>query len=157
MTIWFTGCTHYGHKGILGMGRNPPFSTIEEHDETLLDNHNALVKPKDTVYHLGDFSMKNGAINESVLKRLKGNIIPIRGNHDPKDWGVPYHEFRLNKQLFVLMHYPIEEWNGWYRGSIHLHAHTHTTTFKTAERRFSVGVDACNFRPVSLEEILAAA
>lgn len=62
---------------------------------------------------------------------------------------------------FILFHYPIEEWNGYFRGTIHLHGHQHNHenyNFENLEKnlkRFDVGVDANYMRPVSIEDIIA--
>jgi len=45
----------------------------------LIDNWNSVVSPKDTVFHLGDFSF--GPMGQ-YIDQLNGNIILIRGNHD---------------------------------------------------------------------------
>lgn len=64
----------------------------------------------------------------------------------------------INKQKFVLSHYPIEEWEDMDRGSIHLHGHCHAVLnsreTNTRYKRFDVGLDWSEFRPYSLEEIL---
>jgi len=51
-------------------------------DETIIENWNSVVKPEDTVYHLGDIAL--GPISESLAKvaRLNGHKIAILGNHD---------------------------------------------------------------------------
>ncbi|CDX66600.1 Putative uncharacterized protein [Leuconostoc citreum] len=58
-------------------------------NETIIANWNSKVKPTDTVYHLGDISMKftkppKLIMSETlaILKRLHGNFIIIKGNHD---------------------------------------------------------------------------
>jgi len=123
-------------------------------DETLIENHNSIVGKQDTVYHHGDFAYKGTTSPAEYLKRLNGNIILVQGNHDPRGWGKDIIELRVNKQLIVMCHYPIEEWHGYFRGSIHTHCHTHKTELVSAKRRFNVGVDACNFKPVALEDLL---
>lgn len=42
---------------------------------------NDRVQPEDTVYYLGDFSMKPSAM-ERFVKRLNGTIVLVAGNHD---------------------------------------------------------------------------
>lgn len=151
--IYFTGCTHFGHYNIIKLA-NRPFQSVQEMDEVLIENWNKTVKPTDTVIHHGDFSYKGEKNPEHYTKKLNGDIIYIRGNHDPKNWGRPYHEFFEKDKLFVCFHYPIEEWNGWYRGAIHTHCHTHNHKLKSAERRFNVTVESCGYKPISIEQIM---
>ncbi len=153
MKTFFTGCTHYGHANIIKLC-NRPYSSVEEMDEVLVENHNKIVKKDDIVYHHGDFSYKSRQDNTDILKRLNGKIILIQGNHDPVKWGQHILEYKANKHAIVMCHYPIEEWNGYYRGAIHTHCHTHKPDLVSAPQRFNVGVDACNYSPISLEEIL---
>lgn len=162
--IWFTGCTHFGHTNILKLA-NRPFETINEHDEALKANWNALVQEHDIVYHLGDFSWK---AYDPILTELKGHIVRVRGNHDSHPPGIlPYFDLRVcdlpgyathavarRARRIVMFHYPIEEWDGWYQGTLHVHAHTHRKDPVSAPRRFNVGVDATEYRPISLDELL---
>ena len=53
--IWFTADHHFGHKNIM-KHCNRPFPSVDEMDEILTGNWNMLVKPGDTVYHIGDFA-----------------------------------------------------------------------------------------------------
>jgi calcineurin-like phosphoesterase family protein len=153
MNMFFTGCTHFQHANIIKL-TNRPFSSVEEMDETLIDNWNKTVGKNDVVYHLGDFAYRGTTSNSDILKRLNGRITLIQGNHDPVLWGHKYYEFKDNKRLFVLFHYPIEEWNGYYRGAVHIHCHTHKPDLISAERRFNVTVEATGYKPISLEEIM---
>ena len=70
----------------------------------------------------------------------------------------PYLELNIGKQLFILSHYPLEQWMDMERGSIHLHGHCHHTLdgceINTKYRRMDVGIDWKEFRPYSLDEIL---
>lgn len=51
--IFFTSDLHLGHENCIRLC-NRPFSSIEEMDETLIENWNHKVTGKDTVYILGD-------------------------------------------------------------------------------------------------------
>jgi len=66
MTVWFTSDWHFGHRNILTLGQGRPFSSIEEHDEFLIDRYNAVVRDDDVVWVLGDVAMGN--IGESLAK-----------------------------------------------------------------------------------------
>lgn len=72
---FFTSDTHFSHKRVLAYR---PFATLQEMDEALVANWNAVVKPGDDVYHLGDFAWKNA---QHYRNRLVGNIYKIKGNH----------------------------------------------------------------------------
>lgn len=50
-------------------------------NECLINNWNNIVKPEDTVYYLGDFSL-NHKLVERVMPRLMGQVHLIPGNHD---------------------------------------------------------------------------
>lgn len=151
--IYFTGCTHFGHYNIIKLA-NRPFTSVQEMDSVLIENWNKTIKPSDTVIHHGDFSYKGEKNPQDYLRKLNGNIICIRGNHDQYSWGKPYYEFKENNTQFICFHYPIEEWNGWFRGAIHTHCHTHKPELKSAGRRFNVTVEACNYKPISIEQIM---
>ncbi|OUN81344.1 hypothetical protein B5G06_10770 [Flavonifractor sp. An52] len=51
--IFFTSDLHLGHENCIRLC-NRPFSSIEEMDETLIENWNRKITGKDTVYILGD-------------------------------------------------------------------------------------------------------
>lgn len=66
--------------------------------------------------------------------------------------------FRKQKKIFFqLCHYPMISWDKAARGAIHLHGHCHCRPVydKYVIRRIDVGVDGWDFRPVSVEQILA--
>ena len=71
------------------------------------------------------------------------------------------HELKYVGHTFVLFHYPIAEWNGFYHGAIHLHGHQHNhavVNYRNRDNgllRYDVGVDANAMAPVSIQEIIA--
>lgn len=128
----------------------------------MIERWNAVVQRGDTVWHLGDFAWYD---REDVFHQLNGEKHLIIGNHDTKrtikmPWTSQhdYHELKVEHEgsrlKLVLFHYPVEEWNGFYKGSIHLHGHTHGRT-PAIPRRFDVGADVHDFTPVTLAQLLA--
>ena len=129
MSIFFTSDLHFGHKNILNFAKPRPFSIIEEHDKTLINNWNDVVKDNDTVYILGDLALGLDVDQlETKLKALKGHKHLILGNHDrPKQYAYflnngllesmkEYMSIKLKDRAnreyeCILFHYPILEPN----------------------------------------------
>src|SRR5574344_1744695 len=85
MSVFVISDTHFGHKNIIKFEKTQ-FSTIEEHDETIIRNWNRVVTRKeDVVYHLGDVGLTKGDYLKSAISRLRGYKILIMGNHDRKN------------------------------------------------------------------------
>lgn len=70
-------------------------------------------------------------------------------------------ESQLAKHLIpsniILSHYPIGSWNGAYKGTWHLHGHSHNS-YKTRGKILDVGIDSAyeklgEYRPFSFEEV----
>lgn len=78
--IFFTSDTHFGHTNILQFC-NRPFHSVQEMNEALINNWNNVVRPEDTVYHLGDFAFGGSQLWNDVLSKLNGHIYLILGNH----------------------------------------------------------------------------
>ena len=165
MSIYFTADCHFYHKNILDYCQRP-FKTIEEMNETFVNNWNSKIKNrKDEIYILGDFAFARGLVVNELLTKLNGKKYLIRGNHDKflKDkefdtslfeWIKDYHFLRYNKIKIAMLHYPMETWEQKHYGSIHLHGHIHNSKINEIQNRINVGVDVNNFTPVSLKEIL---
>lgn len=164
--IYFTSDLHLGHRAIISMV-NRPFESVEEMNRILISNFNSYVHKDDTVYILGDIAhhMKVEDVNR-IISKLNGKKILIMGNHDKKyDEGLfenvrDFMTVSLNGQSFSLMHYPMMSWPKSHHGSIMLHGHIHSDeTYNLKNRedevlRYDVGVDANQYRPVSVNEIL---
>lgn len=170
--IYFTSDLHFNHANIIKLC-NRPFNSVEEMNEAIIYNWNNTVGIKDTVYILGDICMnKDPEEVRKFIDRLNGSKILIKGNHDyfvkkyfagEYDFFLdikPYEELNYNKERFILMHYPILDWNHQYHGSYMLHGHMHNKSIYNYQnklnstRRYDVGVDANNFTPVSIDKII---
>ena len=162
MAVLFTSDTHFGDHRVLNLYPRP-FASVAEMNTALIQRWNAVVRAEDDVWHLGDFARRGDAV-EGLLARLNGRKHLVAGNNDPPaarsaaGWASvqDYTELELDGRRLVLCHYPFRTWNGQHRGALNLHGHSHGR-LKPLPRQFDVGVDARDWRPVTLERILAAA
>ncbi len=166
--IFFTADTHFGHKKILEYVKRP-FPTVEEMDEAIIKNWNAVVGPDDHVYHLGDVALCSAGRLREVLGRLNGKIYLIRGNHEKSaeachdrfEWIKDYYELEVEdpdgfqgKQLVVLFHYAMRVWNACHYGTYHLYGHSHgELPDDPHSRSIDIGVDVHGFSPVSYGQV----
>lgn len=163
--IFFGSDFHFYHLNIIKLAGRP-FDSVEEMNEALISGWNSVVRPNDTIYCLGDFAFR-APDKESVtaiFNRLNGKKHLIFGNHEhdamhlPWDTAQQYLELKDNGERIVLFHYPIQDWNGKWHGSIHLHGHIHSTPidskYELIPNRLDVGVDNIGVVPISLEEVV---
>ncbi len=68
---WFIADSHLGHQRIIEY-TNRPFQSVNEMDETIINNWNSVVSKKDNVYILGDFSLTGKERTLGYLRSLKG-------------------------------------------------------------------------------------
>ena len=165
MKYFFTSDTHFYHTNIIKYC-NRPFADAVEMTNKLIDNWNSKIQPGDMVYHLGDFTFgQDSMVVTSLLSRLQGDIILIKGNHDKLAWANrgrffafhdSYHETTINGQRITMCHYAMKVWNKSHYGSWHLYGHSHgTLPDDPTSRSFDVGVDCHNYFPLSFEEVEA--
>lgn len=169
---FFTSDLHFGHNNIIGFCARP-FNNVPEMNETLINNINKTVSPKDHLYILGDFSFYPSDNNVAIVKSIHCPVTLIRGNHDYKNriknvgFAEVHNELdiELGNQVVTLSHFP-------YRGDNTptdrfpelrpkdvglwlLHGHTHDKAQINREQRmFHVGCDAWNYLPISEDVII---
>ena len=79
--IYFTSDLHFGHnKEFIYKPRG--FNSIEDHDNTIIKNWNNIVTEDDDIYVLGDLMLGDKEYGLNCLKRLRGKIHIVVGNHD---------------------------------------------------------------------------
>ncbi|MCK9542128.1 MAG: metallophosphoesterase [Novosphingobium sp.] len=174
--IFLTSDQHLGHDNIRKYcGR--PFSTVDKMNNTIIKNHNEMVKNEDTVYIDGDFcfhNTKGGKEGEGQLitakdwiKKLNGKLIFAQGNHDQNN-GLKCKNHRIvikyAKMYIGITHKPsdvvIED--DLYYYPLHFTGHVHEkwiTKEKTNKNgkialMINVGVDQWNFRPVNIADLI---
>ena len=173
MEIFLTSDTHFSHdKGFLYEPRG--FTNVKDMNEALVENWNKLIKPEDTVYHLGDLALGDKEDALKYIRQLHGKIFWIYGNHCtqnkidyfmdevPNLYSIGYAwVLKHGKQSLYLSHYPTLTSNyddkKFSQHVINLHGHTHQhTNWMHSDNPFMyhVGVDSHNNTPVHIDEIL---
>ena len=167
--IYITSDYHHDHKNVITSYGRP--TTIEDHEEWLIERTNSYVQENDIVYHLGDFSFsKNEDKIRNFCNRLNGTWNHVLGNHDRIDLleksfsGTKhkilgnYYELKYDKVFIVMSHYPIESWNRMRHGSYHLcghmHSHEHFLKLRNIKNRKLVCFDSNKFKPYKLDELI---
>ena len=165
--IYYTSDLHFGHRAVISMC-NRPFASVEEMNETLIENWNKVIHADDDIYVLGDLIYRAEESPEVFLERLKGRKHLVFGNHDESwvkkvdlskyfvEWGSMLVA-NTGKGNATLCHYPQLDGKGRYL--IHGHLHNRTTEwywgfYKNFERALNAGVDVNNFRPVNVTELI---
>jgi calcineurin-like phosphoesterase family protein len=159
--VWFTADTHFGHPRVIALARRP-FADVRAMDEAMIRGWNEVVRPDDTVWHLGDFAFgKDCARVEAIFHRLTGRKHLLIGNHDHDNaavLGLPWVSVSTLTSVVVegttiaMCHYPMKAWPNSRSGAIHLYGHMHGK-LKGTSRSLDVGVDVWGFRPVTLAQI----
>lgn len=163
---FFNADTHFFHERLLGISEFAPrpFLTVEDMNETIIDNWNRRVGPEDVVYHLGDIAIlhtrpEKDALEQifDVLDQLNGRLVLIKGNHDSRalfkyldrhnhpvgnGQKFEFHDvgalIKMNHRQYYLTHYPMMM--GIVKQIINLHGHIHHYAVPIKEN-INVGVD----------------
>lgn len=177
---FFISDTHFGHYNIVHKFTWPdtdtplrPFSSVEEMDETMVENWNSVVKPQDKVYHLGDAVIKKKDL--SIFDRLNGRKTLVMGNHDifySKEYLKYFDNLRsykiYPKHGIIFSHIPIYEkqLEGRFKYNVHGHLHGNLVgktlykgwfnkkIFIPDKRYLNICVEHINYTPISFDEIL---
>lgn len=141
------------------------FRSIDEMHELIRHNWNAKVKAEDDVFILGDLGLYHSDDIARFMNSLNGHKHLTIGNHDRKnlenkrlrevfDSIYTYGIVDDGDEKVVLFHYPIDQWDGFYRGYYHIHGHTHgDSTLAKLPRRFEACVEVTDYTPMTLTEL----
>lgn len=173
-SVFLTSDTHFGHANICKFHnydgtKTRPWDSVEEMDEEMVKRWNATVGPKDKVYHLGDVVINRKSL--SILDRLNGDKVLIKGNHDIfklNDYTKYFRDIRGYHVMngCVLSHIPIGKGNI-ARFGTNIHGHTHGNRVMKTVRKFGifkkevidpdyfcVCVEQTDFKPILFEEVI---
>ena len=183
MTTWFTSDEHVGHIRIIEYSARP-FLDVDEMRRELVARHNAVVRDGDTVYHLGDVTMRDQYV-QAYVAELRGTHLLIPGNHDACHPCHSKHEPARRKYLqwgfadvlpltieyslpgfgpVLVSHMPYvgdhtdqerhAKWRPIDAGLPLLHGHVHEKWLRSGNQ-INVGVDQWNYAPVSEAQLVA--
>ena len=157
--VFFIGDIHLGHKNIINFGQRSFATSLEEHDEQMIQKWNSVVRPKDRVWVLGDVAFSSVALQK--VGRLSGEKFLIAGNHDDFN-AYEYLKYFKNVKAFekrynglVLTHIPIHPYElhvtkrKW---KFNIHGHLHE--YDLVDNRYiNVNADRINHMPISLDKV----
>lgn len=176
---WFTSDLHFSHRNVITYCLRP-FDNVEDMNAHIIKTWNKTVKPFDTVYVLGDFSL-NPNWSKRIVPLLNGKKVLVAGNHDAchishkksekfvnkylEHWNYVwphYCNFWLNNQWVVMSHLPYDnQYDDRYKeyklkdnGYILLHGHLHGRYIKNG-RQIDVSWDAHNGKLLSEDELIS--
>jgi len=171
--VFLVSDTHFGHAGVCrflredGVTKLRPWDNPEEMDEEMVKRWNETVRPTDKVYHLGDVVINRKAL--SILYRLNGDKVLIRGNHDifrDEEYRRHFRELRAYHVLngMILSHIPIHT-ESLGRFGVNIHGHLHANRVKMQPvgryevpvvdpRYHCVCVEQTDFRPILFEDVM---
>ena len=164
---WLISDPHLFHLAIIRMCGRPFVDAAGEPDVSAMNsvieaNWQAVVRPGDTIYCLGDFSHRepDGDELSRLFDRLPGRKILIRGNHDKAALALPWDEVHdvvhttIDSQKVTLCHYRWADWPGRRRGALMLYGHSHGGQ-PGNQQSMDIGVDIMGWSPVKMNQIKA--
>jgi len=172
-SVFLVSDTHFGHAGVCRFTRNDgvtklrPWDNADEMDEAMVTAWNERVRPTDKVYHLGDVVINRKALG--IMRRLNGDKVLIRGNHDifkDTDYREHFRELRAYHVMngMILSHIPIHsESLGRFGTNIHGHLHANRVmlpgfngkiTDIVDVRYHCVCVEQTDFAPILFEDVI---
>lgn len=171
--IFLSSDLHFNHdKEFIFKPRG--FNTVWEMNEVIIQRWNEVVNIEDEVYVLGDLMLGDNDKGLDCIKRLKGQIHIVLGNHDNDVRQFLYENscynivevenairLKYNKYHFFMTHYPCITSNlekeSLHQCTINCFGHTHQTTnfYNEMPFMYHVGVDSHQCRPVLLDEVIA--
>jgi len=171
MKTYVTSDLHFGHANIQKFcpATRGHYKDVAHMNEEMIQDWNAVVTSEDTVYILGDVAFLPAADAVKIMRRLNGTKILVEGNHDRKLLNDPvfrscfaeihtYLRIVYNKQLVIMFHYPIAEWDQMHRGAVHLHGHLHGNVSGMEKFRCrDMGMDATGKIVLLMEDAIADA
>lgn len=156
---------HFGHTNII-KHCNRPFTSVNEMNEFMVQEWNSVVKPDDTVIHVGDFAFRcNYEKLTGYIKRLNGYKILVRGNHDESaakmlraGFDKVYNQFvyNLDNTRFVLFeHIPDFRIENTYPYNYYVYGHTHNNAVLNKPVWAACAcVEIIGYKPVLVEDLV---
>lgn len=160
--VYLCADLHFGHRNILNF--RSQFSSVEEHDEIIVDNICSKLTRKDTLYLGGDCFFDENSIKhlEKIVRNVR-HVNLILGNHDT-DNKVRQDTFRkiLDMGLIRKVH-SLVKYNGCWlshapihpdelHGKYCVHGHTHNHNIED-KRYFNMSLENIDYKPILFTDV----
>ena len=173
---WFISDTHFNHEKLLYFRtqsgeRIREFDTVEQMNEHMIECWNSVVKPGDTVWHLGDVVFGDDRMlwMDKNWHKLNGVKKLTVGNHDRlPDLCVYFEETRLwlidNDLKILLSHVPVHQTCARMFGSkdngilknplplLNVHGHIHENPSPPGPYQ-CVSVEHIDYTPINVDQL----
>lgn len=154
--IFIVSDCHFNHSMLIREEKRE-FKDIGEMNSVIIKNWNRLISSEDTVYNLGDVALNNKMkFDEEIKPILNGNIIYIKGNHDPVNIShIKSMIITFKGKTFELIHNPFEATlTTDYIIHGHLHGNTERIGMIDGKKCYNCVVELNKYRPKNISEIL---
>ena len=171
---WYTSDLHLFHNEIIQLC-NRPFKDVSEMNGKILKNFQEVIGKDDFLFILGDVSIY-GQNPENIIKQIPGHKILIKGNHDKSllhnrsfrhcftdivSSEIVRDTVKGKEVKIFLSHYPMAEWDGYWKGIWQFYGHVHNSIqggaalMSMIPTAINVGVDVQGFMPKTAEKLIS--
>lgn len=174
---FFISDQHFNHKKFLTFQNEDgqfirPFPTVRAMNEHIIESHNKVVGPNDTVIMLGDVGWYFNDDLARLIWRLNGHKHLCLGNHDNANWLFEHFKsvhmwYYLREHSIIASHVPMNR-DDMRRVKLNVHGHVHEkyvqkdgsygrlTPYSISKVHMNVCVEAVDYKPVALDDILSS-
>jgi len=168
---------HFFHHKIIKEADRPfPFcnnspctnNCVAEMNRFMVQQWNDNVEDDDVVYYLGDFSFGEPSLWRPILKKLRGQKILIRGNHDPtpkkcleSGWPAVHSQLvvtTMSGHRVLLRHKPWTSFSSCHATALGfevvVHGHIHNRPSPHGHLNINVCVERTGYKPVELNHLV---
>lgn len=166
----FSSDWHLSHNNVINWSKRP-FDSIEQMNDTIIQNMINATQGGDDFYFLGDLSWDQNVTKDFFARwPYNVNFHWILGNHEKKQWKKfeskcasisMLKEININKTMVVLCHYPMLTWNKSHYNSWMLYGHHHKNSHGREKidklatgKMLNVNVEFHHYNPWTEEELI---
>jgi calcineurin-like phosphoesterase family protein len=168
--VYIISDTHFSHANIIKYC-DRPYNDVNTMNDKIVENWNSVVTNEDTVIHLGDVGLGRDETVVSMLHKLNGDKILIKGNHDHKKRVKLFKNLNLFNHVFsesinyynadiILSHRPIDL-GQFAEGIINIHGHIHNSSMNSlypdyinTHNNYNASLEMIGYKPILLDDIL---
>lgn len=114
--LYFTADWHIGHQNVLKFD-NRPYPDLQTMHEALIKNFNMLVPNHGITIFAGDMGLCSNGLLKSIMDKLNGTKVLVRGNHDGNMYSMyaagfdvvtDKFQFNIGQNIVTVTHCPLQ-------------------------------------------------